>query len=195
MIAHLVLIATQVATVTYSEAGKRLEMFMPAFSAAVGRKLEVEPSLRNEVICLRVSSAPTEETLGKIAEAFDASWIPAGGSLVLRRSPQHWLAMAKEERDRKIALIAAKQKQTRDSMGLDLPWTLQRAASFEKVYHGTPPEDGSKENAESVRLDPLRRFAQHFFLSLSPAVIADITTRRRIVWSTNATAMQPLFRA
>ena len=87
LLAYLALFAstqTPTGSVTYTNAGARLERLLPQLSKACNKQLTSNPELRDLVVALRLRHAPLQKAMDQIAYVARGRWevAPGGFNLV-----------------------------------------------------------------------------------------------------------------
>ncbi len=190
MISLLALFVTQ--SISYTEAGKRLALFIPEFSKAIGRPLSVGKNIEDEVICLRVVNDSSDDILAKIALAFEATWVQVGGTLVLKRSKEQIQETNNRERQAAQSKFVYAQELLRDQLKSAIPLTPERADAFARLCN-KGEEQWKGVELQVDRFDPLKRFLRQFYTNLPPSILNEVKRTKRIIWSNNPTRMQRSF--
>ncbi len=187
--------------VTFSTSGGPARRVLAELSAAAGTRLEASPQTADDVLVLSVKAMPLPELMKKIASVAGAEWETFSGGYRLVRP--NGLRRTQELDDQKARAEALKQSLARMTAEID-------RETFDRTVAAKIAQDALlRSQAEAAKKEGLIYGAIDGFDARSPAAralvpifsligaekLATIRPNTRVLFSTNANAMQVEFPA
>ncbi len=175
MLTTLILAAlvAQKPTLTFTHRCARAEVVVAALGEALGRKMKVIGSVKDDYFLVRFDGTPVDKALERIAKTLNATWTMSGETEYLTRLPAQENAEQREEQawvEASIARYAAMHR-VPDLPGKDeLTKILQAGADARR--RGVHDENAAK----AALLNPDNVYRNAFFQMLDPKALASLPT-------------------
>lgn len=182
--------------ISFQSPGARMEKLLPELSKAVGIPLVDSPSIKDDVLCLRVKDIPASEVMRRVADTLNATWRKEDGFYRLVRTADQRRGEEELEYRTRLKKIVDDLNKRRETIAKEQPFDANAKAKLAQQYKSIintfDPTGGNwGMQSQKIRdLNPGGRGVNRIITMLPAETLANLNKGSRIVFSTNPNSMQ-----